>query len=113
MDRRPGRGHHSGLSVAEDLGLESLDRSAGRLPGIPRQAGLVAGMLEKRRAVPAVLGCDLGQQQAAPVAVADDQAVTADFDVARVAEQDGAATPVPLSANWPKSRPKSLAPAKF
>ena len=50
-------------------------------PRVSRQAGLVAGLREKRLGIPVPFGRDLRQQQAAVPSTLDDQSVPADDDV--------------------------------
>src|SRR5271167_4374611 len=50
--------------LAEDLGGEGFNGCAS-LPGIRRQSGFAAGLLDKSCAVPGALDGNLGQQQAA------------------------------------------------
>jgi hypothetical protein len=61
------------------LRLEDLNLHAAT-PGISRQPGFQAGVLEERLAVPAVLAGDLRQQKAASATLLHDQAVAPDFD---------------------------------
>ena len=58
------------------------------LPGVRRQARLPAGVRQKLLAVPSPLGRDLRQQQAAPAALLDHQAMAADRRWRRVARID-------------------------
>lgn len=65
--------------LVEYLGGKGLD---GRrfLPGVEWQAGLVAGLGEEGIAVPGVFDGNLREQQAAPFAIGDQQAVAPDFN---------------------------------
>ena len=71
------------LRVGEDFGGEGFQLRPG-LPGIWRQAGFPAGLLEEGDAVPSVLERHLRQQQAATVAQADQQAVASNFHLLRL-----------------------------
>ena len=64
--------------LSEDFGSKSLDDRA-RAPGIKRQSGFAAGLLEKSYAVPGVFQRNLGQQQSPPSMLADEQTVASDF----------------------------------
>ena len=66
------------IGVGKDLGGKSLD-GCGLAPGIQRQAGFAAGLLEKSFPVPTIFGGNLGQQQAAANAIGDEQTVAPDF----------------------------------
>ncbi len=67
------------IGVSKDFGGESLDRCVVS-PGIPRQASLAARLFEKRLAIPMVFDRNLGQQEAAPVALRDNQTVAPNLD---------------------------------
>ena len=66
------------IDVGKDLGGKSL-YGCGLAPGIQRQAGFAAGLLEKSFPVPTIFDGNLGQQQAAANAIGDEQAVAPDF----------------------------------
>jgi len=72
----------SGGSVSffsEHFSGERLDGCAS-LPGIGRQAGLAAGLLEEGDAVPVVFDRNLGQEEAAVSGHADEEAVAPNLD---------------------------------
>ena len=56
---------HSGMSeslrLAEDLGFEGVDFGLGTLPGVQREPGLAAGLLQEFLAPPAAFVGDLRQ----------------------------------------------------
>ncbi len=66
------------IGVGKDLSGKSLD-SCGFAPGIQRQAGFAAGLLEKSFPVPTIFDRNLGQQQAAASAIGNEQTVAPDF----------------------------------
>ena len=72
-------GNRRFAALAEHLGDEPEDAGAGA-PRVARQAGLHAGLREERVGVPLPFDGDLRQQQPAPEAPLDDQAVAADDD---------------------------------
>src|SRR4029434_10183836 len=65
----------AGRTFAEDFRLENEDTGAA-LPGAGQQTGFDTGVIEKGVTVPAVLGGDLRQQQAAVEALLHDQPMT-------------------------------------
>src|SRR5205807_7124193 len=74
-------------SAAEDDGREAVDGRA-PLPAVGRQARLHAGLRQELIAVPAPLDRHLRQQQAAAVALFDDEAVEADDKGGEIARID-------------------------
>ena len=67
--------------------IDGEDMNLGPVPpGVAGQAGLEAGLAEKRRAIPPVFCGDLGQEQAAPSPLRNLEAVEADLDFGRVAD---------------------------
>ena len=66
-------------SLAEHFGVEPPDASAST-PGVRREPGLEARLLQELLHRPAALGRHLRQEQAAPMSVLGHQAVTADHD---------------------------------
>src|SRR4051794_25898723 len=79
------RGTEAGqrYSLAEHFGVEAPDAGAST-PGIGRQPRLEARLLQELLDRPAALARHLRQEQAAPMSVFGDQAMTADHDRARV-----------------------------
>src|SRR5512145_224106 len=65
----------SGVVLTEHLGTEDVDFGVLGLPGIGRQPGLDAGLLQKGGTVPAVFGRHLREQYATVVAFLDVDAV--------------------------------------
>src|SRR5204863_1671057 len=57
------------------------------LPGVARQTGFMAGLLEQLEAIPLPFGRDLRQQQPPVPAHLDDETMTADRDLARIAHR--------------------------
>ena len=90
-------------SLAEHFGVEPPDASAST-PGVGREPRLEARLLQELVDRPAALGRHLRQEQAAPMSVLGDQAVTTDHDRAR--RRPGPPTPAA-----PAPRPRARAPA--
>src|SRR5258708_35924380 len=88
-DCRPGRSPYrltvsiGFLFVAEHGRGEREQLAVGPPPRLRREARLPAGLVEEPLAVPAALGRDLRQQQAAATVTSDDQAMHSDFDRVR------------------------------
>src|SRR5215831_11002928 len=83
---RPWRAARPESVVAEHFGAEAPQfRTAFRR--VARQSGLAACLRDERVDVPAPLGRDLRQQQAALPALLHQQAVTADLDLVRPRNQ--------------------------
>ena len=68
------------VSKSENTSAVKASMVAVLAPGVQRQAGFAACLLQKGLPVPAVLDGNLGQQQAAASAQRDDQAMTSDFN---------------------------------
>ena len=66
------------IGVGKDLGGKSLD-SCALTPGVRRQTGFAAGLLEKSFPVPTIFSGNLRQQQAAANPIRDEQTVAPDF----------------------------------
>jgi len=69
--------------LAEDLGFEGLNRGVGIAPRGFWQPGLPASLAQEGLPVPHVLGCDLGEKQAAKPSALDIETVAANFNILR------------------------------